>query len=161
MKLSNDNEKGFRSFASKSFRKSKAFSKSLEKTKSVQKIAISTDNGEVSEHFGRCPEFTIAEIKDDKIIKKEVIENPGHRTGFLPKFFSEQGINCVIAGGAGFRAQQFFEEFEIKLITGVQGKVDDVIDDFVNGELERGESLCKPGKGEGYGLEKKDGHHKD
>jgi len=125
------------------------------------KIAISTDNGEVSPHFGRCPEFTIIEVEDNKIIKKEVIDNPGHMTGFLPKFFNEQGVDCVIAGGAGFRAQQLFNEFDIELITGVQGKVDDIIDDLIKGKLKQGESLCKPGKGKGYGLEKEDSSHED
>jgi predicted Fe-Mo cluster-binding NifX family protein len=120
------------------------------------KIAISTDNGKVSEHFGRCPQFTIVEIKDNKVIKKEVIQNPGHATGFLPKFFKEKRVECIIAGGAGFRAQQFFSEFGIKLIIGVQGKVDDVINDFIKMELKQGESLCKPGKGKGYGIEKED-----
>ncbi len=120
------------------------------------KIAISTDNGNVSEHFGRCPQFTIVEIKDNKIIKKEIIDNPGHKTGFLPKFFKEKGVDYVIAGGAGFRAQQFFNEFGIKLITGVQGKVDDIINSFIEGKLKEGESFCKPGKGKGYGIEKED-----
>ena len=122
------------------------------------KIAISTDNGEVSEHFGRCPEFTIVEIEDSKVIKKEIIDNPGHATGFLPKFFNEQGVKCVIAGGAGFRAQELFNEFGIELIIGIQGKIDDVIDSFVKGELKEGESLCSPGKGKGYGVEKEDSH---
>jgi len=125
------------------------------------KIAISTDSGMVSPHFGRCPEFTIVEIEDNKIIKKEVIENPGHMTGFLPKFFNKMGVNCVVAGGAGFRAQQFFDEFGIELITGVQGKVDDIVDDIMQGKLEHGDSLCSPGKGKGYGLEKEDKDHKD
>ena len=122
------------------------------------KIAISTDNGEVSEHFGRCPEFTIVEIEDNKVIKKEVIENPGHKTGFLPKFFKEQGVKLVIAGGAGFRAQQFFNEFGIELLAGVQGKIDDVIDKVLKGKLKGGESLCKPSEGKGYGVEKEGSH---
>ena len=122
------------------------------------KIAISTDSGRVSEHFGRCPEFTIVEIEDNKIKNKKVIENPGHMTGFLPKFFKEQGVNYVIAGGAGFRAQELFEQFGIKLITGVQGEVDKIINDFIKRKLEHGEDLCKPGKGKGYGIKKEDGH---
>lgn len=125
------------------------------------KIAISTDSGKVSPHFGRCPQFTLVEIEDNKIIKKEVIDNPGHRTGFLPNFLNEQGVKCVITGGAGFRAQEFFNEFGIKLIAGAQGKVDDVIEQFTQGKLEGGESLCKPGAGKGYGIEKEDSHHKD
>jgi len=122
------------------------------------KIAISTDNEKVSEHFGRCPEFTIVEVEDNKIKNKKVIENPGHMTGFLPKFLKEQGVSSVISGGVGFRAQELFGQFGIKLITGIQGKIDDVINDFVKGELEQGEDFCDPGKGKGYGIKKEDGH---
>lgn len=122
------------------------------------KIAISTDSEKVSEHFGRCPEFTIVEIKDNKIKNKKIIENPGHMTGFLPKFFKEKNINCVIAGGAGFRAQELFKQFGIKLITGIQGNIDNVIKEFIKKELKQGEDLCNPGKGKGYGIKKEDGH---
>ncbi len=122
------------------------------------KMAIATDLGNVSEHFGRCPEFTIVEIEKNKVIKKDVIKNPGHSTGFLPKFFREKEINCIIAGGAGFRAQQLFEEFGIKLILGVQGKVDSIINDFIKGKIKQGEDLCNPKKGRGYGIKKEDGH---
>jgi len=123
------------------------------------KIAISTDLNKVSEHFGRCPEFTIVEIEKKKVVKKEIIKNPGHTTGFLPKFFKEKGIDFIIAGGAGVRAQQLFEQFGIKLIVGVQGEIDEVINNFIEGELEQGEGFCKPGKGKGYGIEKEDGHN--
>lgn len=122
------------------------------------KIAISTDNGKVSAHFGRCPEFTIVEIKNNKVVSRKVIDNPGHRTGFLPKFLNEQGVKYVIAGGAGFRAKQFFDQFGIKLITGVQDKIDNVINEFINGKLEQGKDLCEPRKGKGYGLDKEDNY---
>ena len=122
------------------------------------KIAISTDSGKVSEHFGRCPEFTIIEIEDNKIKTKKTIKNPGHMTGFLPKFLKEQGVSCVIAGGAGFRAQELFEQFGIKLITGIQGETEDVANRFISGNLEQGKDFCSPGKGKGYGIKKEEGH---
>lgn len=122
------------------------------------KLAISTDNGQVSEHFGRCPQFTIVDIEDGKVTKKETIENPGHETGFLPKFFHEMGVEIVIAGGAGARAQEFFSEYKIKLIIGVTGSVDEVIEKYAAGELETGESTCVPRTGIGYGIKKEDGH---
>ena len=124
------------------------------------KIAISTDSEKVSEHFGRCPQFTILDIEEKKIVKKETIDNPGHSTGSLPKYFRDLGVECVIAGGAGFRAKQFFDDFGIKLITGIQGTVDEVIENFLNGTLEGNESTCKPGAGKGYGLDKEDSNHK-
>jgi len=43
------------------------------------KAAISTDAGSVSAHFGRCPDFTIVDIENGKILYKEVVENPGHQ----------------------------------------------------------------------------------
>ena len=122
------------------------------------KVAVSTDNGMVSEHFGRCPEFTIAEIKSGKVVKKEVVGNPGHATGFIPKFLHEAGVNCMIAGGAGFRAQEFFKEFGIELVLGVSGPVDSILQDFATGKLKSGQSSCMPQSGRGYGIPKEDGH---
>jgi len=122
------------------------------------KIAISTDSGKVSEHFGRCPEFTIVEIDNNKIKDRKIISNPGHMTGFLPKFLKGQGVSCVIAGGAGFRAQELFEQFGIQLITGIQGDVNNVVRDFIKGKIKQGGDLCNPGKGKGYGIKKEDGH---
>ncbi len=51
------------------------------------KIAVASDNGMVTAHFGHCEGFEIFEIKDNKILKNETIGNPGHRPGFLPNFF--------------------------------------------------------------------------
>lgn len=119
------------------------------------KVAISTDNGYVSAHFGRCPEFTILEINDGKIIARETIQNPGHHPGYLPVFFEQMGVEAVIAGGGGARAQMLFAEKNIQFILGVTGKIDTVIDRLCQGELEGGESLCDHGAGHGHG----EGHH--
>ena len=118
------------------------------------KIAISTDSGFVSAHFGRCPSFTILEVIDDKMSKMEEIDNPGHHPGFLPEFLAEKGVKYIICGGMGRRAQSLFAEKEIKPIVGVSGKITEVIDKFIQGKLESGESTCRPGIGKGYGLEK-------
>jgi len=125
------------------------------------KIVISTDGDYVSAHFGRCPTFTVYEVIEGKIIYKEIIDNPGHHPGFLPQFFNERGIECIIAGGMGMNAQNLFNQFNIQQIVGVSGKVDDVIKKFMNGTLFSGESLCKPGAGKGYGIDKTECDHDD
>jgi predicted Fe-Mo cluster-binding NifX family protein len=125
------------------------------------KIAISTDAGFVSAHFGRCPSFTIAEIEEGKVLKIEEINNPGHQPAFLPNFLAEYGIKYIICGGMGRRAQDLFAEKEIIPIVGVMGKVSEVIEKFVKGQLKEGESLCKPGAGKGYGLEKEECDHSE
>ena len=120
------------------------------------KIAIAKEGNDVSSHFGRCPQFTIVDVEGNKLIKKETINNPGHRKDFLPQFFYDKGINCIIVGGLGHRASTIFKDKGIKVIVGVTGDIDKVIDDILKGTLESGESLCEPGKGKGYGIEKED-----
>lgn len=118
------------------------------------KVAISTDGDFVSAHFGRCPNFTLVEIEKDEVINKEVIANPGHHPGFLPNFLAEKGVEYIICGGMGRRAQAMFEEKRIKAIAGVEGKVNETINKLLNGELKGAENLCQPRKGKGYSIPK-------
>lgn len=125
------------------------------------KAAISTDGNVVSAHFGRCPVFTIVDIKDGEVIKKETIANPGHEPGFIPQFLHERGVQCIVCGGMGQRAVGFFEELKITAIIGITGTIDEVIEKLKNGTLKGGESLCSPGAGKGYGVEKTECDHPD
>ncbi len=118
------------------------------------KYAISTDGDEVCPHFGRAPHFTIINIKDNKLIDKNLLTNPGHTIGSIPKFISDQGVNCMITGGMGHRAVQFFNQYAIDVIVGISGKINYVIEKILDGTLEGGESICAPGRGKGYGIEK-------
>jgi len=125
------------------------------------RIAISTDGGTVSAHFGRCPAFTIVDIEDGKVLHKEEISNPGHHPGFLPQFLHEKGVDCIIAGGMGQNAVHLFAGQNIETVVGISGTINEVIDKIVNGTLEGGESLCKPGAGKGYGLDKTECDHSE
>lgn len=122
------------------------------------KAAISTDGDLVSAHFGRCPTFTIVEIKDGNVVHAEEIPNPGHRTGFLPQYLLERKVECIVAGGMGRRAVDLFEQNGIRTILGFSGKVEDAINGLLNNTLKTGESICQPGAGKGYGLDKLDSH---
>lgn len=128
--------------------------------------AISTDSDQVSPHFGRAPEFTIVTIEDDKLVEKHVFSNPGHSVGSIPQFINEKGAKCMITGGMGHRAVQFFQQYGIEVIMGVSGDINEVIKKILKGTLVGGDSLCTPGGGKNYGVDKihteeddKDHHH--
>ena len=123
------------------------------------RIAISTDGNFVSAHFGRCPSFTLIDIEEGNVIRKDVIANPGHQPGAIPQFLHQKGAEYIICGGMGQRAVGFFDEFGIQTIIGIEGKIDEVIEKLIKGELKGGESLCKPGAGKGYGLDKEECDH--
>ena len=118
------------------------------------KVAISSENNYVSAHFGRAPEFTFVTIEDNEIINTEVHGNPGHSIGSIPRFIKENGAECLIVGGIGHRAIQFFRQYGIEIIMGVQGPINDIINALINGTLLGGESFCDPRSGKGYGVEK-------
>jgi predicted Fe-Mo cluster-binding NifX family protein len=115
---------------------------SREQTTAVT-VAISTDGDEVAAHFGRCQAYTLVEIADGAIRRRETIANPGHEPGFLPRYLAERRVTCIVAGGMGPRAQMLFDEQGIETIVGVSGTIEETLQALLRGELESGESLCE------------------
>jgi len=118
------------------------------------KIAIATDNGSVSEHFGRCPSYTLVDIEGTEIKNKTIVDNPGHEPGRIPAFLNEQGATVIVAGGMGQRAIGLFQENNIEVIVGTSGLVENAISSYIAETLTSGESTCSEGGGKGYGLDK-------
>lgn len=106
------------------------------------KIAIATENGNVAKHFGYCESFTIFDILANKIQKVEVLKNPGHKPGFLPKYLKEQGINLIISGGMGASAVKLFEMAQIEVIVGAESSVNEAINEYLKGRLISSDSVC-------------------
>lgn len=121
------------------------------------RIAIATEAGMVAAHFGRCPAYTLVDYIDGEMNNRTEIENPGHEPGRIPAFLHEYGVNVIIAGGMGQRAQGFFNQMGIEQIIGVTGTIDEVLNACLDGTLAGGESLCTHGKGLGDGS----GQHHD
>ncbi|MFO7941647.1 MAG: NifB/NifX family molybdenum-iron cluster-binding protein [Bacillota bacterium] len=107
------------------------------------KVAIATEGGVVAPHFGRCSQYTLATIEDGGVTEKEVIDNPGHEPGFLPRYLAEQGVGVIISGGMGVRAQNLFDRAGIDYVVGVDCSVDECLRGYVDGTLDPGEDLCE------------------
>ena len=76
------------------------------------KIAIPVAEGRLAMHFGHCQEFRIIEVDTttNKILGGSSEVPPPHEPGVLPKWLHEKGVNVIIAGGMGNRAQGLFAE---------------------------------------------------
>jgi len=108
------------------------------------RFAVPTYQGKLCAHFGHCEAFAIIDTDNNGNIIKEVFENPPpHEPGVLPKWLSEKGVNCVIAGGMGSRAQQLFTQQGVKVVTGAQGEYPrDVVEQYLKGTLQIGANTC-------------------
>ncbi|MDD2497730.1 MAG: NifB/NifX family molybdenum-iron cluster-binding protein [Desulfitobacteriaceae bacterium] len=114
------------------------------------KIGIAKDGDFVSQHFGHCEGFEVFQVEDNKICGRETVLNPGHRPGFLPPYLAEKGVNLVIAGGMGATAQELFQSRGISVIVGAQGKIEDVLDKYLKGELVSSGSICEEHMHQGH-----------
>ncbi len=107
------------------------------------KIAVAVDNNIVTEHFGHCEYFLVYQVEDNKKTGSEILKNPPHQRGFLPKFLKENGIDVVITGSMGEMAQKILKGFGIEVICGVTGSATDVVDGYLAGTLESTAGNCE------------------
>lgn len=105
-------------------------------------IAVAADGEKVSLHFGKCTEYRLFHIEKSEIARQETLDNPGHSPGALPEFLKRHGVDCIIAGGMGPRAEKLFTEYGIKVVTGALGPVEDIIGSYLSGSLITGDSSC-------------------
>ena len=99
------------------------------------KIAVTYDNGEVFQHFGKTESFKVYEVEDNKVVSSEVIGSNGTGHGALAGLLAEQGVDVLICGGIGGGAQAALTEAGIELCAGAQGNTDQAVESYLKGEL--------------------------
>ena len=106
------------------------------------KIAVASDKGMVTGHFGHCESFNIFVVDNNNIVKAESIPNPGHKPGFLPNFLNDMGVNVIISGGMGGGAVDIFNEKGIEVIVGASGDAKNAAEQYLQGMLKSTGSVC-------------------
>ncbi|MBW1767542.1 MAG: P-loop NTPase [Deltaproteobacteria bacterium] len=107
-------------------------------------FAIPVIDGKLCAHFGHCDQFALIETANGKIKDKSMHTPPPHEPGVLPKWLHEQGANIILAGGMGSRAQQLFEQNDIKVITGVpMDSPESLVNQYLSESLMIGENVCE------------------
>ncbi len=108
-------------------------------------IAIPVAGGQLCMHFGHCEQFALLDVDtaSKEILNSRQLAPPVHQPGVLPRWLHEQGVNLIIAGGMGRRAQNIFAEQDIRVIVGVPaGSPESVVRAYLDDKLQSGENLC-------------------
>ncbi|WP_159517846.1 NifB/NifX family molybdenum-iron cluster-binding protein [Sunxiuqinia indica] len=109
----------------------------------MRKIAIPTENGVLSTHFGHCKHFTLIEVKNDSIGNETVVEAPPHEPGLLPKWLAERGVTEIISGGIGQKAVNLFKSNNIIIHAGAPNKpANELVRDLIDNRLMTGTNAC-------------------
>jgi len=109
------------------------------------KIAIPMADGKLTTHFGHCESFALVDVNtiEKKIIKREDIIPPPHEPGLLPPWLAERGVNMIIAGGMGQRAQGLFAQSGINVVVGAPADTpEQLVCDYLSGTLQVGANTC-------------------
>ena len=114
-----------------------------EPSASLSKIAIPVAEGKLSAHFGHCNVFAFFDVKDNTVVRKELVPAPLHQPGLLPAWLYEQQATVVIVGGIGTRAKDLLVRHGIRVMDGVSpDEPDAVVAAYLAGTLTTGDSFC-------------------
>ncbi|MDD3052992.1 MAG: NifB/NifX family molybdenum-iron cluster-binding protein [Endomicrobiia bacterium] len=114
------------------------------------RIGITLDDNkgllsEVSQHFGQCKYFLIADIIDGKVANEKVVPNIAEHGGggcVAVDEILKHNITHVIAGGMGAGAQQKFAMANVQIF-GYSGFAKDGIASLLQNDLKEGIDACK------------------
>ena len=112
------------------------------------KIAVTYDDGNVFQHFGRTEFFKVYETEDGKVVSSEVISSNGVGHGALAGVLAEQSVDVLICGGIGEGAQAALKEAGVELCAGAEGNTDQVVEAYLKGELVSTGANCDHHHGE-------------
>ena len=121
------------------------------------KIAVTYDNGNIFQHFGKTEFFKVYEIEDNKVISSEVIGSNGTGHGALAGLLADQDVDVLICGGIGGGAQAALEEAGVEMCAGAQGDADQAVEAYLKGELVSTGANCDHHHEEGHSC----GHHEE
>ena len=115
----------------------------------MKRIAVTYDNGQVFQHFGRTEAFKVYEVEDEKVVSSEVIRSNGVGHGALAGLLADHTIDTLICGGIGGGAMAALAEAGIEVCAGAEGDTDEVIETYLRGDLESAGVTCDH-HGEGH-----------
>ena len=102
------------------------------------KVAIPVSGDNICPHFGHCEKFALVDVDEttSSITGMSLVDPPVHEPGVFPRWLHSQGVNIIIAGGMGGRAQSLFDEQGIGVVVGVsEGTPTDIVAKYLQGNL--------------------------
>lgn len=98
------------------------------------RIAITYDlsNNTVWQHFGQTTHFMLVDLPDEK---RMIITNSGYSHKDLIPYLKDLDVELLICGGLGNMAYSLLSDAGIKVVPGITGDINDVLDLYKKGQL--------------------------
>lgn len=99
------------------------------------KIAVTYEQGNIFQHFGKTEQFKIYNVNGGEIVSSEVIGSDGAGHGALAKVLADQGVDVLICGGLGGGALEALTQAGIEVVAGAEGDADEAVRAYLGGSL--------------------------
>ena len=99
------------------------------------KVALATENGQVTGHCGRSSELTLVRIEGKRVLEWDEFPSPGPEPGLLVSFLVAHGVSWFIAGQMEAEVRLLLRNRGVEPLTGVEGPVGQVLWAFLQGTL--------------------------
>lgn len=131
------------------------------KESNQMRIAVTYDNGQIFQHFGRTENFKIYDVEDGKVVSTQVAGNEGLGHGALAGLLAQADVDALICGGIGGGAQNALRQAGIAVYGGVSGDADAAVNAFLADQLDYNPDVHCDHHGEGHhcGHHHSEGHH--
>ncbi len=107
-----------------------------EKGTDTMRIAVTYENGEIFQHFGKTGQFKLYDVEDGKIVNEQIVDTNGTGHGALAGFLKAAKADALICGGIGMGAQTALADEGITFYAGVQGSADAAAKALAEGKLD-------------------------
>ena len=99
------------------------------------KIAITCDNGQIFQDFGRTEKLKVYDVDKGEIRAAVVVDTDGQGHGALAEFLRQKGVDALICGGIGGGARELLSQAGIKIYGGASGSCDEAANALLRGTL--------------------------
>ncbi|HEX3038114.1 MAG TPA: NifB/NifX family molybdenum-iron cluster-binding protein [Oscillospiraceae bacterium] len=123
------------------------------------KIAVTTENDMIFQHFGKCKSFTVFQVENGEIKSKSLLDAGESGHSALATLLAEQNVSLLICGGIGGGAKDALRSAGIELVAGAQGNVERAVRDYLAGKLVNNPEFTCNHHGEGHSCSGTCAHH--
>lgn len=106
------------------------------------RIAVTTENETIFQHFGQSSLFTIYDVEQGEIQRRVQLDTGSSGHGALAGLLSGLEVNTVICGGIGGGARGMLQTQGIAVVSGISGGIDDAVRAYLGGTLQDMGSSC-------------------
>ena len=114
----------------------------MEKGQFSMRIAVTYEDGNVFQHFGRTEHFKLFDVADKKVVGEQVLATNGTGHGALAGLLQAAKVDVLICGGIGMGARMALTDTGIQLYAGIQGSADEAVKALVDGTLNTDPNSC-------------------